>query len=128
MPSLYCLAMRSGLAFLLCLLLLSQGAWAAVARYCAHEQGRPVSHLGHHEHQHGEGASDLGGTADPDAGPDGAAAQDHDGHCHLQAPVLATASPPALQHVRPPAPAEPATPARQAPWAHAIERPQWAAA
>lgn len=125
MPSLYCAAMRSGLALLLCLLLLSQGAWAAVARYCAHEQGRPAAHLGHHEHQHGQGASDLSGATDLDAGPAGTLTQDHDGHCHLQSPVLATASAPALQHARPPAPAEPAAPARQHPWAHAIERPQW---
>lgn len=128
MSWLYSPAMRSAVAFLLCLLLLSQGAWAAVARYCAHEQGRPVAHLGHHEHQHGDGASDLDHQSEAGTEPDGATVQDHDGHCHLQAPVLAAACATALQHVRPPAPAEPSSPARQAPWAHAIDRPQWAGA
>lgn len=54
--------MRRWLAIFLLLLLPAQYSWAAVAVYCAHEQGKSVKHAGHHQHAHKEAGHSAGET------------------------------------------------------------------
>ena len=47
-----CELMRFWLSVFLMVFLPLQSAWAVAAPYCGHENSVPVSHFGHHEHEH----------------------------------------------------------------------------
>ena len=58
--------MRRCLIILLLLWLPFQFAWGAAASYCQHEQGRGVSHFGHHSHKHQGKVLQSSGESTPD--------------------------------------------------------------
>lgn len=66
-PHLHSPPLRRWLALLLLVLLPTQAAWAAMARYCVHETAA-AGHVGHHEHApHGHATAVADITADPAA-------------------------------------------------------------
>ena len=81
--------MRRLLLILFILALPLQFTWGAAARYCTHETGDSVSHVGHHSHVHKTAVADTG-SAEPLANSD-----DPDcGYCHLGcAQPLASSAP-----------------------------------
>jgi len=114
--------MRRWFAILLLALLPLQFSWAAVAGYCAHEEG-PATHVGHHEHQHD--ADGSGDRTDHAGKLPGAADLDCD-HCHgycaaalFDAPAFASEQPAGR-------PAAGLVAAMRALAAAPPERPQWA--
>lgn len=116
-------AVRRLLIILFILALPLQFTWGATARYCTHEKGDSVSHVGHHSHVHQAAVSDTDTAAlfavgdDPDCG-----------YCHLGcAQPLASSTPnitmPSASVYIPP---EPVPNSYRAPdW---IERPNWSLA
>ena len=51
--------MRLWLSVFLIMFLPLQSAWAVAAPYCGHENSVPVSHFGHHAHQHHAADPDM---------------------------------------------------------------------
>lgn len=70
--------MRRWLALVLLCLLPLQVSWAAVAEYCAHEQGPAAQHFGHHDDEHAAWPDDTS-----DAAHSGSASPAHDHPSHL---------------------------------------------
>lgn len=56
-------AMRRLFLILLLAMLPLQFSWAVAASYCQHEQGKTVTHFGHHAHDHAGKADSDGDTA-----------------------------------------------------------------
>ncbi len=125
-PHLHSPPMRRWLAILLLVLLPTQAAWAAMARYCVHETAA-AGHVGHHEHApHGHATAVADITADPAA--DSASpmpAHDCD-HCHgshaglVGVGAALAGAPPGEPPSRAGAPPRAGHPAAQP------DRPQWA--
>lgn len=70
-------AMRRLFLILLLAMLPLQFSWAVAASYCQHEQGKAVTHFGHHAHNHA-------GNADSDGEPAKKSQPDNDCCiCHL---------------------------------------------
>lgn len=92
--------MKKIVLILLLLALPLQMSWAAAGAYCRHEQGEQARHLGHHGHQHKDGAGQSHGNKD---GKDSGKAHGDCGYCHgIGAQALFPAS-------AVPAPARPAS-------------------
>jgi hypothetical protein len=95
--------MRRWLAIFLLILLPAQYSWAAVAVYCAHEQGKSVRHAGHHQHAHkatGHAAGEAS-QASHESGKTPGGADNDCSTCHLgaaqsllpQSPMVAVCAP-----------------------------------
>jgi|MedtruStandDraft_1076414.scaffolds.fasta_scaffold00092_59 hypothetical protein len=83
--------MRRALTVFLLLILPLQLSWAVAAGYCQHEEAAKVArHMGHHEHQHSQGAekaaghdSDMGAAEKKESSDKPQCVDDDCAYCHL---------------------------------------------
>lgn len=126
---LYCRAMRRFLTVLLLLVLPLQLSWAAAASYCQHGGAAEVAgHLGHHAHQHVQGADLAAAEEAPQNGDDKAPCVDDDcAYCHLG--CLKTVGAPVMVLDVAPRPAfdTPAVPPIASHIPAGLDRPNWRA-
>lgn len=99
-----------------------QFSWGAAARYCAHETGDSVSHVGHHSHVHKAAVSDSGSAA---ALTDGDGSDPDCAICHLSCAQPLVSSAPQVKVSSEPVYFAPETVPNRYRVPGVIERPKW---